>query len=89
MLYSASTKREVRSISHRASYCDIYTLVPKDVKICCVRSVECSAGDDGDAPLVELVDPLPLLNLQIHREQQILARAVQIHWQHDLGRVRH
>ena len=54
-----------------------------------MHSVEGGAGYDGDAPLVELVDPLPLLDLQIHGEQQILARAVQIHRQHDLRRVRH
>ena len=51
-------------------------------------SIQCSAGDDGDSALVELVNPLSLLDGQLHREQQVLPGAVQVDREHDLGSVR-
>ena len=50
--------------------------------------IQSSAGDDGDSALVELVDPLTLLDGQLHREQQVLPGAVQVDREHDLCSIR-
>ena len=50
--------------------------------------IQSSAGDDGDSALVELVDPLTLLDRKLHREQQVLPGAVQVDREHDLSSIR-
>ena len=50
--------------------------------------IQSCAGDDRDTALVELVHLLSLLDGQLHGEQEVLAGAVQVDWQHDLGSVR-
>ena len=56
------------------------------LKMCIL--IQSSAGDDGDSALVELVDPLTLLDRKLDREQQVLPGAVQVDREHDLSSIR-
>lgn len=48
---------------------------------CSCSSVERSGGEQRDAALVERVRVLRRRHLQPHGEQQLRARAVQVHWE--------